>query len=347
MTMKSSKICTAMLGTSMLMALSAHASLTPSFQFNGNGNWSLDAVGGLGTPVGTVEAVVPTGSTIVKAYLYSSFTPAVSPSNLPDVTLDGVTYSGADWTPLGVNSAAGLQAFRTDVTAQMQSAIGGGSASPFSFTVTENSLNPVTDGEVLAIIYSNPAEATRSIAFLDGFSASGGDTATINFGSPLAGVGDPGFEALLSLGIGYGFQGGAQYSLIDGNGRRLTSSAGGQDDGVGSNGGLITVGGIGDSSDNPDPNAPPSDPRTDDELYDLGKGNIVDPTPFLANGINSYTFTTQNPSSDDNIFFLGVNITAEGAVVVTPNDTPDAGATVALLGLGFAGLAALRRSRKS
>lgn len=332
------------MGASMLMALSASASLTPSFQFNGNGNWSLDATGGNGNPVGTVSAVVPAGSTIVKAFLYSSQLNTTT-ANTPDITLDGTTYSGAAWTSLGANNASlPLLAWRTDVTSQMQSAIGSGGG-PFSFTVRENSLNTSTDGEVLAIVYSNPAEATRSIAFLDGFSASGGDTATINFSSPLSGVGTPGFEALLSLGIGFGHQPGDQFSRVDAGGRRLTSSAGGEDDGIGENGGLITVGGIGDSSDNPDPNASPTSVRTDDELYDLGKGNSVDSTPFLSNGLTSFTFNTVNPSGDDNIFFLGVNITAEGASVST--GVPDAGASIALLGLSFAGLAAFRRSRKA
>ena len=295
----------------MLMALSTGASLTPSFQFNGNGNWSLDATGSNRNPVGSVSAVVPAGSSIVKAFLYSSQVDTTT-ANTPNISLDGTTYSGSAWTSLGVNMAGlPLLAWRTDVTAQMQAAIGSGGG-PFSFSVTENAFNGNTDGEVLAIVYSNPAEATRSIAFLDGFSASGGDTATINFGSPLTGVGTAGFEALVSLGIGFGFQAGDQFSLVDAGGRRLTSSAGGQDDGTPENGGLITVGGIGDSTDNPNPNASPSSERTDDELYDLGKGNSVDSTPFLSNGLTSYTFNTVNPSSDDNIFFLGVNITAEG-----------------------------------
>src|SRR5579859_323345 len=81
----------------------ARAQLTPSFTWSGNGNWSLDAVGSNNTPVGDVQANVPLGSTIVKAYLYSSiynFNTANPSATTPNVTLDGTTYSGAAWTSL-------------------------------------------------------------------------------------------------------------------------------------------------------------------------------------------------------------------------------------------------------
>ena len=62
------------------------------------------------------------------------------------------------------------------------------------------------------------------------------------------------------------------------NGRRLTTSAGGQDDGASANGALITVGGIGDSTANPsDPDALPTSARDDDERYDL--------LPFLQDNV--------------------------------------------------------------
>jgi hypothetical protein len=292
--------------------------------------------------VGDVSASVPAGSHVEQAYLFSSKIFGAS-ANIPDVTIGGTTYSGAQWTGLGVVN--GLQAYRTDVTAQMQTAIGGGGALPFNFSVTENTDNGGTDGEVLAVVYSNPAETERTIALLDGFSSQSGDSVTINFSSPLAHVGDPGFESQLSLGIGYSYQefGGNQRSIIDGNGRRLTSSAGGEDDGTHANGGLITVGGLGDSTANPDPLAAPVNERTDDELYDLGQGNSANPAPFLSNGLNSYTFVTSNPSFDDNIFLLGVNITAQSGVNKPPPGVPDAGSTASLLGLGLLGLLAAKK----
>ena len=223
-------------------AVTAQAALSNSYQFNGKGNWSIDGVGSNNTPVGDIQAVVPTGSTVVKAFLYSTM---FNTSPVPTVLLEGTTYSGADWTALGVN--AGLQAYRADVTSQIAALIGGGSASTFNFTVEREEPNSSIDGEALVIVYSNPAEVERTIAVLDGFSASGGDSFAINLSDPItaANLADPGFEALMSLGIGFGYQPASQFSTVDINGQRLTSCAGGQDDGGGFNGGLITVGGSG------------------------------------------------------------------------------------------------------
>jgi hypothetical protein len=340
--------------TALLLGLScasAQAQLTPAFTWSGNGNWSLDAIGSNNTPVGNVLADVPVGSTIVKAYLYSSV--YTGSTTVPNVTLGSTTYSGSDWTTLPPDSSVSiLDAFRTDVTAQMQAAIGGGSASPFSFSVTENSNNSGTDGEILAIIYSNPADPAVTISFLDGSLSSTGATTNIHYASPLTNVGSPGFYEQMSIGDGYSYEdnGTQQYSQIDVNGRRLTTSAGGDDDDVGGgadgsgyNGDLITVGGIGDSTANPaNPNATPTTNRSDDELYDLGQGDAANSTPFVSNGDTTTVINTVNPSDNDNIFFLGLNITAQATV---SNGVPDAASTAVLmaLALGAVGCLSLRR----
>jgi hypothetical protein len=234
----------------------------------------------------------------------------------PTINLDGTIINSASFTPLGVN-AGFLQAWRADVTSVVASKVGGGSAVPFVWSITETTETFPTDGEVLAIVYSNPTEQFRTIAFLDGFASSAGDITTVNFGGPVNTLA-PGFEALLSLGIGFGFQPSnpSQFSTVDvsiGN-RRLTSSAGGFDDGTGGNGGLITVGGIGDSTLNPDPNAAPANTFTDDELYNLALGNVANPAPFLPNGTSSFQLRTANPSADDLVFFVGINVTAQATV---------------------------------
>jgi hypothetical protein len=87
----------------------------------------------------------------------------------------------------------------------------------------------------------------------------------------------------------------------------MTSSAGGEDDGNNSNGALFTVGGLDDSNANPDPNAPPANPRTDDELYNL--------LPFVNTGDTKIAIFTKNPSSDDNIFFSALFLSSTTAVV--------------------------------
>ena len=100
-----------------------------------------------------------------------------------------------------------------------------------------------------------------------------------------------------SLGISYGHQPTSQYSQIDVNGVRLTTSAGGEDDGQSVNGALLTVGGLDDSNVNPpDPyTTGVYGPNYDDELYNL--------LPFVSDGDVTITVYTINPSDDDNIFF--------------------------------------------
>lgn len=317
------------------------ANLSSSYQFNGNGNWSIDGLGGNGTPVGSLSAIVPVGATVERAFLYSSLFSLGGPISAPSVTFQGTSYSGASWTSLGnyqpqpgPNPNFWLGAFRADVTAQVTTLAGGGSAVPFSWTVNSETPNGNVDGEVLAIVYSLPSETERTIAFLDGFSTSAGDVTTVNFAGPLtpAQLVDP---SLLSLGIGFS-AGGSQFSTVDINvaGNRLTSSAGGADDGSVVNGALITVGGIGDNPANPaNPNLNTS---PDDELYTLN--------PYLAVGMTSFDVRTQNPSLDDNIFFAGLNITAPATIIVEPpNRVPDAGATALLMGMALPGLWLCRR----
>ena len=284
------------------------AALLTSYQFNGNGNWSLDGVGSNNTPVGNISAFVPVGSRIEKAFLYSS-TYSNRNSFVPTVNFDGTTISGAAWANLGTTSALNLTAFRVDVTNQVAAKIGSGSASNFTFSVLSENPNDSIDGEALAIVYSNPNELERTIAFLDGFTNPAGDTTSVNLSDPLTStqLANPNFEALLSLGIGFG-AGNEQFSTVNINGARLTSSAGGFDDGAGVDGALLTIGGLGDSIDNPaNPN---SNSSPDDELYSLKS--------FLAAGNTQIKIDTTNPSNDDNIFFAGVNITARAGVNAPP-----------------------------
>ena len=321
--MKLKIACLIALGLVLSEVPKASAALTNSYQFNGKGNWSIDGVGSNNTPVGSINAIVPVGSTVVKAFLYS--TTLGNGSFTPIVNFDGTTYS--TWTDLGfAATCCNLKAFRADVTTQVATKIGGGAASPFVFDVLSENPNGSIDGTVLALVYSNPAEQERTISFLDGNTAATGTTTFVNLTTPLTSTQllDPTFEALMSLGIGFSFQTGSnQYSTIDVNSTRLTSAAGGSDDGTPGNGGLITVGGIGDSTANPaNPLAIPSSdysaaPRLDDELYSL--------KPFLNVGDTQIRIESTNPSNDDNIFFVGVNLTAKANVCV---DDPDLCRTV-------------------
>lgn len=313
----------------------ASADLTLSHQFVGHGNWSIDGVGSNNTPTGVIDAVVPAGSTIERAFLYSAtIGPFSGPPLQPTVRFEGVDYDPAAWTYLGTTnggSAGQIQAYRVDVTSQVSGIIGSGGGT-FPFDVEREEPTAFIDGEMLAVIYSNPAESMRTIAFLDGVSDTDGDSFTFTAADPLPDPTTAGFEALMSAGISFSVgEGSGQVSHIDMNGRRLSSSAGGFNDGGGFDGGLFTVGGLGDSTANP--GDPFSEGEPDDELYNLAAGNTADPTPFIATGDTALTFDTVNPSDNDNIFFVGFNITAEGSI---PEPT-----TLGLL--GAVGAIALRR----
>lgn len=108
------------LGTAALVcggvfaAGASHATLSNSFQFVGNGNWSIDGVGSNNTPVGDISAIVPVGSTVEKAFLYSS---TFSNTPAPSVDFDGTVYSGIDWTNSALSQrrtspASGLMSLR-------------------------------------------------------------------------------------------------------------------------------------------------------------------------------------------------------------------------------------------
>lgn len=326
-------------------AFSASAELDLSYQFVGLGNWSIDgtAFGSITLPDTDLIARVPAGSTIEQAFLYSStteigFSSAVDP-RVPTIDFDGTTLDAEDFTYLGsagIDSSSRLPAFRADVTAQVAAKVGGGGGD-FIFTINDENPSDTTEGEILAVVYSNPGEIERTIAFLDGFSATTGDQFRFESAGELPDPTTPDFEALLSLGIGFSFNSTTvtQTSQVSVNGRRLTSSAGHYDNGYGDNGGLITVGDLNDDSANPtDPFS--TDFNLDDELYDLSQGNAVNSDPFIEEGDTAVLVNTRNPSNDDNIFFAAFNITAVGEVVPEP-------ASIAMLGVG--GLLLARRRR--
>ena len=290
--------------------------------FIGKGGYSAD---GLGQAVagGALQADVPAGSKVVRAYLYGSyFIRGAVPATDLTLNFDGTNVTLAVLQTIG----AFLTSARAEVTAQVAVKVGAGGGQA-SFVVGSD---PATlDGVALVVIYSNPALPTTTIAVLDGAASPGGDTVTFGFGQPVNPAA-PSFRATLALGSGHGFQGtegghacgtGApQSSLIDINGKRLTSCAGNYDDGAGVNGALITVGGVGDATDNPaNPNQRPMDggsPRvSDDELYNM--------KPFLPSGTTEISITTSNPSQDDLVFLAVISVTGEAGV--TP--PPEAGKT--------------------
>ncbi len=288
--------------------------------FVGNGGYSADGLGQF-TTGGTVQADVPAGSTVVQAYLYGTYFSNTAPSEA-DRTID---FDGTNVIMQTLpNSEAGpcceLSTARGDVASIVAAKVGsGGGITNFAINNDPDSL----DGVALVVIFSNATLPKTTIAVLDGGSKQEGDQTTFNFAAAIDPT-QPGFAATMALGSGFSYQnglpghacGGEQFSTVTINSQLLTNCAGNFDDGDAGDGALITVGGVGDSLDNP---TPPDAPATDDELYDL--------KPFLKAGDTQLVIQTTNPSGDDNLFLAVIATTAEARVTteVCDNNVDDDG----------------------
>ena len=298
---------TARAAVTSVSAVTANISANSLNQFKtivGQVELSEDACG-TNTPSCIVDIVKPSAvATVREADLFcatTGFTGYVPQDG--DVTVNG---SPVAWDQIIPNSISSNNA-RDDVTAIVKPV--GDLAPPglVTFTITENPTFNY-DGCILKVIWDDPTTTQNSILIFFGAQETTGDTFVINFAQPLDASS---FLTPLefSLGISFGFQPSGQFSQVDVNGTRLTTSAGGQDDGEPANGALITVGGTGDTTGNPPPFAAPVTANVpDDELYDL--------RPFLAVGDTSMTIFTLNPSNDDNIFIA--NLFLRNVSVVTP-----------------------------
>lgn len=254
---------------------------------------------------GTIQVNKPDGATVRSAYFAAASTGFYNYS-IPNggVQIDG---TGVNWDMTEASSISSYNHW-ADVTDIVKAKIDAAAAGLVDFTITESSTYYV-DGEILAVIFDDPNQTiTNTVVLLFGAQDINGDTFAIGLADPID-KSDPNLVLDLSLGISYGYQPSGQRSEIDVNGTRMTSSAGGQDDGEASNGALLTVGGIGDTNDNPaDPYATDSGgPRTDDELYNL--------LPFVNDGDTNINVFTINPSDDDNIFFAALFLGSTSAVV--------------------------------
>jgi hypothetical protein len=288
----------------------AFAALNQFFSATGKLSLSVDAGGSNGVSGHIIEVEKPNASaTVQKAFVLAAsagFSGRVL--NNGDVTINGTPIN---WDAQ-VSGPIGNSNHLADVTSIVKPTVDAASPGRTSFTFTEVNAGGI-DGEILVVVFDNPLQtADTTISLLFGAQSILGDTFSITLGQPI----DPnasGALADMGLGISFGFQPSGQFSLVNVNGQRLTTSAGGQDDGGSFNGGLITVGGLDDSDANPpNPNAtdttcgPPSAPLCDDELYSL--------LPLITAADTSISVFTQNPSNDDNIFFAYFNLS--GAAIV-------------------------------
>ncbi|MCA2941178.1 MAG: PEP-CTERM sorting domain-containing protein [Microcystis sp. M113S1] len=301
-----------------------------------NAALSIDGFGRISNN-GIIQANIPAGSTIQRAYLYAASVWNMSP--VYGVTFHGNVLSRNSATILSPNNNPAETA-RWDVTNIIASSFTGGLQ---DFSIVENGQN---DGAVLVVAYSNSSTQGLTSVILDGELSTGGDTVQFDFDSPYTGG-----DFLLSLASSYSSQPSGQFTQIDvttnsTNNRRLSTSAGGQDDGEWGDGALMTVGGIGDDPTNPNPfasSSDPSAPRIDDEYYNLALGNSASAAPFISPGDTFLTLKTQNPSDNDNVF--GMFITSKFKSTATP--VPEPSMTLGIFGIGAIGILLSRRGKKS
>jgi len=289
------------------------AGISPFALATGRVSLSVDGLGTLNS-TGIIQVEKPAGATVRNAYLIAGSTGWYE-YEIPvgGILIDGANFPWLTVIPSDIYSYNHL----ADVTAIVQSKLNSAPPGLVNFTITEQ--YPVyVDGELLAVIFDDPnvpVDQENTIALLFGAQKIAGDDFFVTLSEPID-KSDPDLVLNMSLGISYSYQcyaSSPQTSNVDVNGVRLTSSAGGNDEGGGcnyGNGALFTVGGLGDTNDNPPPYAlpNPSDPTDpDDELYDL--------IPFVSDGDYLINIHTINPSNDDNILFAAFELSVRGAVV--------------------------------
>lgn len=274
---------------------------------------------GLGSLVGGHLFVTKpsAGATVRSAYLFAAST-GFSHHTLVnrEVTLASQDVIWEIVIPSAIQSFNGWANVTSIVKPTLDAAAVGGIA----FAVTELDTFLI-DGEGLAVIWNDPDQTVvNTIVLMFGAQNPAGDDFKVLYAAPIN-KSDPNLLLEMSLGISHsnqtlGCPGSGQFSTIDVNGTRMSSSAGGQDDRHGStgnngaNGALMTVGGIGDNDTLPaDPlsSCDPLGARQDNELYNINR--------FVKTGDTSTTIHTHNPSNDDNILFAGFFLKSVSAVV--------------------------------
>ena len=161
----------------------------------------------------------PAGAIVRSAYFFvattgNTFTPLSAP-----VSIDGQDVAIDHQTP----SQIGAYNYWTEVTSLVKSKIDAAPPGPVSFAVVEPDDVYYIDGEVMVVVYDDPAQTEeRSVSILFGALNPLGDQYQIALAAPIS-LADPSTHLEMSLGISYSYQqaGSATVqSLVDVNGLR-------------------------------------------------------------------------------------------------------------------------------
>lgn len=320
-------------------------------------SWSID---GLGTNDGTgnIQVSKPAGATVHKAYFMAAQVQESSKPTLgsPSAVLLNSQAVTFDLESLDGGWGSSFNNYFADVTSLVQTTLDAASTGTSDIAVDEGGLE--IEGTALAVIWNDPAVDTASIVFEFGNSDPAGD----NFSLYFPALTTPQLEDLqMSVGVSFSYQmndetyvsGSAnpaedtQKSDLTVNGSVLSDVTGGFDDCFVADqdtdptlhwncedGGLFSIGGVGDSSTNPTlPTSGVLGDQPDDELYSV--------SPFVNVGSTQIEVQTRNATNDDNIFFVAFNlkhVTLTDAPTL-PNTGIDAVTSGALAGsAGIAGL---------
>ena len=301
--------------------------LNEMFRVSGKVAVSVDGVNLLDAQTGTIQVEKPSNdATVLGAYL----TLAAMPGHYTSTAPTGVrlnynqtvtfTHSARARTPnLGFSGNFWEWAnFLADVTSLVKPGIDNASSGVINVPIGEGADYGKINGTSLIVIFDVGTGGDNTVIFMFGTTDPAGSTTTSNFsalgGSQLSGH-------FLSLGVSYSgqFDDFVQSSSIDltSSSRqgpaRLTSIAGGANDGQ-----LFTVGGVGDSTSNPQ--GAVWGTHTDDELYDISS--------FLASGDTSLAISSRNASGDDNLFQAIIYLKGVAAQGAAPVSAQSSNATV-------------------
>ncbi len=264
------------------------------------------SIDGCGTTFSSCIANVekPAGATVREAWITAStsFNYVIADG---EISINGnpVDFALQVSTDAGPGFPDFFSSHFANVTSIVKPVVDAGGAGLVPLTIAEGNNTFSIDGVGIVVVFDDPSQTTQStviIAF--GGQATTGDTFALTLSEPFD---DATQDVELSLAIGFSVNSGGQFSLIDVNGERMTSSAGDFDDGELANGALYTIGGVGDSEDNPaDPNNSSS---PDDELYTLDE--------FIGDGDTDITVFSSNPSNDDIIHLATFLIRGTAAII--------------------------------